>query len=69
MAVRFIAVTLDMNHVYGIRNIGYLVDVTRKTPDIRIIDNTLQVAFEMRDINGIKTHQRREQSHVRLGKI
>ena len=68
MQVRFIVVTLDVRHIHRIRNTGYLKDVARETPYIRIINNALHVALEMGGINRIKAHQCGKQPYIGLGK-
>ena len=67
--VRFEIVALDMLHVDGPGHTRHLVDIPRISPQIRVIDNAPDVAFEMRYIDRIETHQRCDHPTVRLGKL
>ena len=60
---------LDMVHVHRGGDAGVLIKVTHIVGKVRVIGNAPQVAFEMPDIDGVKTDQCRKQPPVRLGKL
>ncbi len=60
---------LDMVHVDGFGDTGYLVNVSCKVPDIRIVDDTPEIAFEVREIHRIEPHERGKQPYIGFGQF
>ena len=63
----FKVMPFNVVHVDGFRHTWRLVYVPCKAPDIRIVDDTPEIAFEMRDVHCVETHECRKQPHVGLG--
>ena len=64
-----VIVVLDVLDIDGLRDPRQVVDFTRVAPEMRIIDNPAQVAFEMTEVDLVKPDQRREQPDVGLGEL
>ena len=62
-----VIVTLDMINVDGVSKAGMLVQVARIAPQVRIIDESPQVAFEVTVVYGVEACQRRKQPNIRFG--
>ncbi|SQB37458.1 Uncharacterised protein [Citrobacter koseri] len=60
-------VVTDMVEVDGFRNAGHLPDIAQETIKVQVIADAVFVAFEVRNVNLVKTHQRGPQANVRLG--
>jgi len=61
-----IIVLLDVRKIDGLGNAGVL-KLASVIPEIGVVDEPPQIAFEMPDIDGIKPHERREQPPIRFG--
>ena len=62
-----VIVRFDVVHEHRFCDAGILVEVADIGCQVRIIDQALQVAFEMADIDRVETHQCGEQPPVGLG--
>ena len=58
---------LDMRKIDGRRDAGALVKLAGVTPEVRVVDEPPQIAFEMARIDGIKAHQSGKQPPIGLG--
>ena len=53
-------------HVNGIANPRLLIKISHIARQIRVVHNAFQVAFEVININRIKTHQSGKKTPIRL---
>ena len=65
--VAAIVVLLDVEEVDGLRHARVLVQLARVRPQVRVVDETLEVALEMADVDRIEARERGEQAEIRLG--
>ena len=64
-----VVVLLDMIHAHGLRPPGNLKELTGVGPEVRVVHQTAQVAFEVPDIDRVKAQQRGEQPPVGFGQL
>src|SRR5260370_35493519 len=62
-----VIVPLDLREVDGLRDARDLIQLAQIVPQIRIVDDAPQIAFEMTVIDRVEAHQRGEQAPVSLG--
>ena len=65
--VALIIVTLDVGEIDRVLDAGCLIELARVGPEVRVIDEPADVAFEVADIDHIEAQERGEQAPVRLG--
>lgn len=56
-----------MREIDGRRDTGVLVELAGIIPEVRVVDEPPQIAFEMPQIDGIKADERRKQSPIGFG--
>src|SRR4029077_6184165 len=62
--VRHVIVTLDMSEGDGLGDTGLLIQVHQVTLEVRVIDDSADVAFEVTVIDDIKPDERAEKAPV-----
>jgi hypothetical protein len=58
--VALIIVPLDMSEIDRLGDARMLVKLTGETPKIGVVQDPSQIAFEMSDVDSVKSHQGRE---------
>jgi hypothetical protein len=61
-----VVVVLDVVHVDGLRYTRLLIEISQISPQVRIVHDASQVAFEVSVVNGVEAHQRRKHAPVGL---
>ncbi len=67
VALAAVIMPLDVIHVDGRGDAGLLIKIAQIVREVRIVDDTPQVALEMAVVDGIEAYERREQPQVGLG--
>lgn len=59
-----IVVGLDMVEVHRVSNSWHIVDAFGVVPEVWIIDQAFEIAFEMTMVNGIEAHECSEEANI-----
>ena len=66
--VALIVMLLDMLEIGRPCDTGMLIELAGESPEIGVVHDAAQVAFEVSDIDSVESHQCREQPPIGLGK-
>src|SRR5215510_16554533 len=66
-AMASVIVTFDMRKIYRGIDVGMPIERARIVPESWVRHERPFITFEVREINGIEPHERREQTDIRLG--
>ena len=67
--VAAIIVVTDMGKIHGFTNARHLVDIAQEAVKVRIIADPVAIAFEMRNVHRVKSHQRGPQAKIGFGQL
>ena len=67
--VRHVVMALDVIEVDGLAETALLKQIARVGPKMRVVDDSPQVALEVAEVDAVETHERGEETDVRLGQL
>jgi hypothetical protein len=56
VALAAVIVPLDVVHVHGRGDAGLLVEIAQIVPEVRVVDDAPQIAFEVAVIDGVEAY-------------